>query len=186
LDVVRRLVAVFGVCVLAACGGGSKNSSTASVTVPVSTTTSTSVVSVSTTTTSSSTTTTTRSATSTTAPTPTTTTTTTVPPKAVSLTNANNGNHVALNPGDAVVISLSANPSTGYSWVVSHSPASAVVKVVSTAFQPDPCPPGQVGCGGHQVIRLQAVAAGSTSIGMTNMRIGSPAAATFSASFSVF
>jgi inhibitor of cysteine peptidase len=197
---VAFFAALTAVCVaaLAACGGsgGSKSSSLSTTVAPATTDLTlapgtTAAATSSTAPASTSTSSTTRAPATTTTTAHATTTSTTAPsaPKAYSFNDANSGGHAALHPRDTVTISLAANATTGYAWTVTHPPTASVVKVVSNRYMPYACPSGSTGCGGAQVVDLQAVGAGTTSISMAYARSfdppGTPPAKTFTLSFTV-
>jgi len=68
--------------------------------------------------------------------------------------------------GDTLVVTLPANPSTGYSWALTSAPAAAVLAAPGEpAYTPDrtggaPMP----GAGGKATFRFAAVGAGSTRV----------------------
>lgn len=71
----------------------------------------------------------------------------------------------ALKVGQTLVVTLSSNPSTGYSWTVSTAPDSAVLTqegdITYTPSNPDVVMPGS---GGSETVRFTATAAGTTKL----------------------
>src|SRR4051794_4668539 len=70
---------------------------------------------------------------------------------------------IHLKPGQHAKISLPANASTGYHWVVVTRPNPNVARIVSSRYvnAPQTSPP-IVGAPGRQVYTLRGVAAGTT------------------------
>lgn len=85
------------------------------------------------------------------------------PPRAVTVTASG---PATLAAGDTLVVTLRANPSTGYSWALITAPAAAVLAASGEpTYSPDrtggtPMP----GAGGTATFRFAAVAAGSTRV----------------------
>lgn len=79
----------------------------------------------------------------------------------VRLTASDNGNNITLNKGQALIITLEANPTTGYTWEVAEVNANIIRQVGEIEFQPES---GAIGAGGLQTIRLEAVNAGETPL----------------------
>ena len=82
---------------------------------------------------------------------------------------AYNGKTVRLHPGDRLVVSLAANPSTGYSWHVLRLNRS-LVKLAGTRFIPRS--PSSPGSGGTYVLSFRAVAVGTTRLRLGYVRSG--------------
>lgn len=76
------------------------------------------------------------------------------------LTEADNGKTVRLAPQEEVMIALSANPTTGYSWEMVEQGADAAVIVVASEFRPSAGSPERVGAGGVEYFRLRLRKAG--------------------------
>jgi inhibitor of cysteine peptidase len=92
--------------------------------------------------------------------------------KTISLTDADNGTRVVLNPGDTLVLTLESNPTTGYHWVVSGN-IGPVLQAAGEEFQPhrDEAEGHHiVGAGGHQIFRFSAVATGEVSLALAYLR----------------
>jgi inhibitor of cysteine peptidase len=91
-------------------------------------------------------------------------TSSTQPPAAGEVTATASG-PVALKVGQALVVTLPSNPSTGYSWTISTAPDGAVLtqngELTYAATNPDVVMPGS---GGTETVRFTATAAGTTTI----------------------
>lgn len=68
--------------------------------------------------------------------------------------------------GDVLVISVSSNPGIGDAWQIASGPDEAVVRFVDTDYEDDR--PGEVGGGGTDTFRFEAVGAGRTTIVLHN------------------
>lgn len=77
------------------------------------------------------------------------------------LSEADNGRQVGLAKGQTISISLSANPSTGYTWEVSELDTSVLRQVGQPEFLPSSA---LIGAGGTMMMRFQAVGAGQTTL----------------------
>jgi inhibitor of cysteine peptidase len=80
-----------------------------------------------------------------------------------------NGKTVRLHPADRLVVSLAANPSTGYSWHVLRLNRS-LVKLTGTRFIPRR--PDRPGAGGTYVLSFRARAVGTTRLKLGYVRSG--------------
>lgn len=71
--------------------------------------------------------------------------------------------HVSVNArvGDIVVVSLAANPTTGYGWTFT---AGRTLAIRRSRYVPDPNPNNVVGSGGTQVVTLEVTAAGTSEL----------------------
>ena len=83
-----------------------------------------------------------------------------------------NGTTVALAAGQAVVVRLDANATTGYGWTLADSAALApVLAVVGSDYAPDEAGvPPRVGVGGIYTLRLRAAAPGTTRLRLAYRR----------------
>ncbi len=95
----------------------------------------------------------------------------------IDLTTTDDGSAVQAAVGDRIVISLDANPTTGYTWQVAPGLDGSVVEFVSEAYQQDPAAYGAVGVGGTDVLTFEAVGEGTTTIVLAYQRSGDPTAA---------
>ncbi len=81
-----------------------------------------------------------------------------LPPPSPVLSEAQNGDTVAVSPGAQLEVRLGSNPSTGYSWQVVRGPPAVVV--VRRSYRPAPQQPGlpKVGAPGREVLDLHVLA----------------------------
>lgn len=77
------------------------------------------------------------------------------------------GRRVVLQPGQTVVLSLDANPSTGYIWETVHAAEPVLRQVGDSEFRPGS---ERVGASGTQVLRFEAAAAGQASLELAYRR----------------
>ena len=71
-------------------------------------------------------------------------------PVPVSVTEAASGRYVALARGQNLVITLTANPSTGYNWSLADSAADVVVIDGPSTFTPDRNTGARIGASGTE------------------------------------
>ncbi len=79
----------------------------------------------------------------------------------IRLTASDNGNNITLYKGQTLIITLEANPTTGYTWEVEDVDTNIIRQVGEIEFQPGS---SAVGAGGLQTVRLEAVNAGKTPL----------------------
>lgn len=91
-------------------------------------------------------------------------------PFALRLDRRDNGESRRLARGQQMFISVPANPTTGYVWEVDEIDPSVVKQEGRSTFDPSRMNPGQVGIGGEQVFRFNAVGPGRTTIRMALRR----------------
>ena len=83
-------------------------------------------------------------------------------PREVQLTAADNGSEIELKKNQALVITLEANPTTGYTWdVVGPRDEQVLRQVGEIEFKPES---DLIGAGGVQIIRFEVVNAGRASL----------------------
>ena len=83
-------------------------------------------------------------------------------PREVHLTAADNGREIELKKGDVLVITLKANPTTGYTWDVLEPLDEQVMQQVGEIeFKPES---NLMGAGGVQIIQFKIVNAGQTAL----------------------
>jgi inhibitor of cysteine peptidase len=82
----------------------------------------------------------------------------------VSLTESQNGQAITLSPGQSLVVTLPANPTTGYSWTVTAPGTPQLKQDGEGVYTPDAGAAGRVGAGGTTVFRFVAVEAGATTL----------------------
>lgn len=71
---------------------------------------------------------------------------------------------IALKPGQQATIKLEANATTGYEWTITEQPDTKVAKVTSNKYESKTSASGMVGVGGTQVLVIQGVAKGTTTL----------------------
>jgi len=71
--------------------------------------------------------------------------------------------------GGSVVVSLTANATTGFQWQSAIADA-AIAEITATRYVTDPAPPGMVGVGGFHVLTIQGKAAGETTLELAYAR----------------
>jgi len=85
----------------------------------------------------------------------------------MTVTDQDNGKTIELAKGRTLVVELPSNPTTGYGWEVKGDPAP--LKLISSDFkQPDES--GKAGAPGVQQFRLEAGAAGTSTLKLVYRR----------------
>jgi predicted secreted protein len=79
----------------------------------------------------------------------------------VMLGAGDNGRKIELNKGQTLVITLEANPTTGYTWEAAEFDEHVLRQVGEIEFQPES---SAIGAGGVQILRFEAVNSGKTSL----------------------
>jgi len=74
------------------------------------------------------------------------------------------GGSVAVRQGAPFVINLSADPATGFGWVLTSDPGAAVWLIGGPDYTPDPLPAGMMGVGGTTTYRFRAKAVGTSKL----------------------
>jgi inhibitor of cysteine peptidase len=74
------------------------------------------------------------------------------------------GGAVAVRQGAPLVINLSADPTTGYGWVLTSDQGKSVWLIGGPDFTPDPLPAGMMGVGGTTTYRFRALDPGTTRL----------------------
>jgi inhibitor of cysteine peptidase len=92
------------------------------------------------------------------------------------LTASDSGSAISVSNGDTIVISLDANPTTGYTWQQAPGLDTSVVRFVSEDYQEAPAASPVVGGGGTDTLTYEAVGAGTTTIALGYQRSGDPTA----------
>lgn len=80
--------------------------------------------------------------------------------KEIKLGIRDNGSQIKLNRGQLLVVTLEANPTTGYTWEVAVT-ANDLRQVGEIEFHPEF---NKIGSGGVQTLRIEAVNVGQTSL----------------------
>lgn len=76
----------------------------------------------------------------------------------VNVYDHDNDGQVDLREGDFLVVNLSANRTTGYSWNMSLANLAGVLQLVSSRY--DPSPSGLMGSGGTQIYKYRVIGGG--------------------------
>ena len=74
------------------------------------------------------------------------------------------GGSVAVRQGAPLVINLSANPASGFGWVLTSKPGEAVWLIGGPDLTPEPIPAGMMGVGGTTTYRFRAVTPGTQTL----------------------
>lgn len=83
-------------------------------------------------------------------------------PRELQLTAADNRSSIELQPGQRLRITLTANPTTGYTWAILEPTDDRILRQLGEIeFEPEST---LVGAGGVQIIRFEAVSAGQSSL----------------------
>ena len=86
------------------------------------------------------------------------------------LTEGDAGKNLILRQGDQLTVTLSTNPTTGYSWGVVDRSQGLLKQVGESRVVQSSHRPGMVGVGGRQVWTFLAVATGKTTLGFSYAR----------------
>jgi inhibitor of cysteine peptidase len=86
----------------------------------------------------------------------------------VNLDANDNGSQVELQADQTLVISLEGNPTTGYTWEVAEVDEGVLRQVGEMEFEPQDT--GDVGVGGVQILRFEAVNSGQTDLDLVYHR----------------
>jgi predicted secreted protein len=106
-------------------------------------------------------------------PTPTPTATATPAPTAsdVNVDASYNGSEVTLAVGKQLIVTLESNETTGYTWNLSSTSDTNVIKKVRNEYiTPTPSDPPLLGQGGVSIWTFEALAAGTATISMQELR----------------
>lgn len=79
-------------------------------------------------------------------------------------TNQIQGQTVILKVGDLFDVTLSSNPTTGYSWNAVEIDNSTIELVNTTFVQNQACVKGMTGCGGFETLTFEAKGVGQTTL----------------------
>ena len=88
----------------------------------------------------------------------------------IPVSSEHHGGQVICDRGDVIVLSLAANPTTGYDWEVLEPSDSAVVRVGDRSFGQDASEEGLPGAGGTDHWRVEAVSSGRTHLELAYRR----------------
>jgi inhibitor of cysteine peptidase len=79
----------------------------------------------------------------------------------IKLGASDSGRQIELNKGQVLVITLEANPSTGYTWEIAELDTHVMHQIGETEFQPES---NLLGAKGMQTLRFEAVNTGQTPL----------------------
>jgi inhibitor of cysteine peptidase len=85
----------------------------------------------------------------------------------VEVDDSHNGNSISLSLGQILVVSLEANPTTGYTWEVDDIDVSMLNQLGEAQFQPES---EAIGAGGTQTYYFRAIAEGQTDLSLAYLR----------------
>jgi predicted secreted protein len=94
----------------------------------------------------------------------------------VELTEEDNGEVVALVPGQELTITLYGNPTTGYEWRVASLDSSRLRQLGEGEWRPES---GATGSGGPYTFRFEAVGPGQSTLQLVNQFPGEEPIETF-------
>lgn len=82
----------------------------------------------------------------------------------VALTDAASGTTISVAIGDGIVVTLEANASTGYHWVVAAAPAAAILQATPNSGEYTAPTSDLLGAPGTQTFRYRAMSDGTTKL----------------------
>ncbi|HEV3241151.1 MAG TPA: protease inhibitor I42 family protein [Casimicrobiaceae bacterium] len=100
---------------------------------------------------------------------------TTPPPREIDASA--DGSRIRLAPGQALRVSVEANPATGYRWMLDHAAAGVMQPIGEPLYTPRSTSAPLVGDGGTMTFDFVAVAAGSDTLQLTYRRVADKSAA---------
>jgi predicted secreted protein len=89
--------------------------------------------------------------------------------KSVELIQRDSGKSVDVHVTDVLIITLSANHTTPFHWVLTQEPDPAVLERFANTYQ---APEGSPGTGGEEVWRFRAIAEGSAALELDYRSLG--------------
>ena len=92
------------------------------------------------------------------------------PSAEVRLTEEDAGSRIELAVGQALVVELASNPTTGYGWQWSSVDATVLKPVGEPEFVQAAASQGLVGAGGTEVLRFEAAGPGTTTLELSYAR----------------
>lgn len=87
-----------------------------------------------------------------------------------SLTEADNGKTINLQPGETLTLTLESNPTTGYSWQVMELDNAVLTQEGDPKYKQSSGAEGLVGAGGTETFRFKTIGSGETSLSLGYMR----------------
>ena len=82
----------------------------------------------------------------------------------LNLDAGSDGSRVEMSVGQTLVVTLDANPSTGYGWEKVLSEDGVLQQVGDTEYRQGAAAKGLVGAGGQQILRFKAEKSGQTTL----------------------
>jgi inhibitor of cysteine peptidase len=101
----------------------------------------------------------------------------TASPPELQVTDRDDGGSVRIARGGSLVVALASNPSTGYAWTVSERTGSGLVLTGPATYLPPGSTAPVVGAPGTEVLRFDAVSAGTYELRLEYRRSFEPNAA---------
>jgi inhibitor of cysteine peptidase len=80
------------------------------------------------------------------------------------------GGSVAVRQGAPMVVNLSADPATGFGWVMTSTPGDTVWLIGGPDYTPEPIPAGMMGVGGTTTYRFRAATPGTQTLEFAYLR----------------
>lgn len=80
------------------------------------------------------------------------------------LTEADDGRTVCLQPREELLITLPANPTTGYRWEAAEPGGNPAVELIAVGFRPSTAPSGIIGAGGVERFRVRLLKPGRFAV----------------------
>jgi len=100
--------------------------------------------------------------------------------KSVELTERDSGTSVDVKVTQVIIITLEANHSTPFHWVLTQPPDPNVLEKVADTYESEDGPPGT---GGHEIWRFRAIGEGATAVQLDYQSLeGQPTGERFSIS----
>ncbi|MGW5223883.1 protease inhibitor I42 family protein [Nocardia niigatensis] len=91
-------------------------------------------------------------------------------PAAVAVGADSDGKNVSLAVGQDLIVTLEADPTTGYAWALGDLDQKIVRQHGAPDYEQDPNPVGMAGVGGNSVSNFVAVVPGSTTLNLEYKR----------------
>ncbi len=87
----------------------------------------------------------------------------TVPQKLLNLEKSNNGQEFEINTQTEIIVSLEANPTTGYTWSISNLDTSLIKLIKESTLEADS---QKLGAPGKQVFHFLSISPGVTELNL--------------------
>jgi inhibitor of cysteine peptidase len=86
------------------------------------------------------------------------------------LTEKDNGRTLCLKPREELLITLPANPTTGYRWEAAEPGDNPAVQLIAVGFMPSAAPYGAIGAGGVERFRIRLLKPGRFAVAFVYRR----------------